>query len=80
MPRKSSCCKLHRTSKAGVLGLEMHSTYCFRSRDEKKPCACGIPGCYDIPELTKEEMARGKRVTPEDHKAFHDALKRQGLI
>ena len=77
---KASCCKLFRTSRAGSLGIEMHSTYCFRSRDEKKPCACGIEGCYDMPELTAEQLAQGKRVSPEEHKAFREALKRKGLI
>lgn len=28
----------------------------------KKPCGCGTPGCYDIPELTNEEIFGAKKV------------------
>jgi hypothetical protein len=60
--KKSSCCKLHRTSKAGSLGIEMHSSYCFHSQN-------------DIPELTLKDMKRMRKVTPEEHVKFSAAVK-----
>jgi len=29
--------------------------------DINKPCGCGTKGCTDIPELTPEQMAKGKK-------------------
>lgn len=61
MSHKSNCCKLHRTSKADSLGLQMHSSYCWTQKN-------------DIPPLTARELASMRRVTPEEHAMLSAAV------